>query len=62
MLTIAEAAEHLKVSTKTIQRMLDAGILKGKRLGERGSIRIPESAFADLPPARPTPSPDTPAT
>ncbi|MBT3360864.1 MAG: helix-turn-helix domain-containing protein [Rhodospirillales bacterium] len=39
--TVTEAADHLKVSTKTVRRWIDAGSLSVHRLGR--SIRISET-------------------
>jgi excisionase family DNA binding protein len=48
LLTIREAAESLGVCTKTIHRMLSAGLLPGSYLAgaRRGAWRIPASDVA----------------
>lgn len=47
LLTIAEAAERLKVSTRTIRRYISDGILPASRLS-RKTIRIKESDVVAL--------------
>ena len=46
-LTIAQAAERLQVSTKTIRRRIAEGSLKVKRLGGR-TLRITESDLEEF--------------
>ena len=46
-LTIAEAAEHLKCSTKSIRRWITAGDLHAQRFGPR-LIRIQASSLAGM--------------
>jgi excisionase family DNA binding protein len=48
-LTVAEIAEHLKVNQQTVRNWIDAGTLKGVRIGSR-RVRVRESdleAFID---------------
>jgi len=42
-LSIAQAAEHLKVSTDTIRRRLKAGELEGSKAGRTWRVFLPES-------------------
>jgi excisionase family DNA binding protein len=46
MLTVAEVAEFLRVSERTIYNLLEAGDLRGVRIGR--SWRIPREALAEL--------------
>jgi excisionase family DNA binding protein len=46
MLRIAEAADLLQLSTKTIRRLIDKGDLRSVRIGR--SIRIPLSAVQEI--------------
>jgi len=46
LVTITEAAHRLKLSTKTIRRMLQRGDLRAHRLGRQ--LRIPEQELAAL--------------
>lgn len=39
-LTVAEAAEHLKVSASDVHELIDSGELHGFRVGKRGPWRI----------------------
>lgn len=38
LLTVEEAADKLKVSTRTVQKHLRLGLLQGKKLGKRWYI------------------------
>lgn len=42
LLTLQEVAEALKVSSKTVRRLIKRGELPGYRLGERGQLRVDE--------------------
>lgn len=42
-LTVAEAAERLKLAPVTIRRWLREGRMRGTLLSDRGGYRIPES-------------------
>jgi excisionase family DNA binding protein len=46
LLTIKDVAEHLKLSTKTVRRMIDAGKLPSRRLGRL--IRVAPDDLATL--------------
>ncbi|MGI5925363.1 MAG: helix-turn-helix domain-containing protein, partial [Lentisphaeria bacterium] len=46
LLTIDETAEFLRVSDKTVRRMLNDGRLKGVNIGRQW--RIPKEALAEL--------------
>jgi len=46
LLTVAEAAERLRVSTKTIRRQIAAGTLAAHRIGR--SVRIAEPDLVQL--------------
>ncbi len=43
LLTIAEVAEAMKVSEKTVRRLIKRGDLPAFQLGERGQLRIDEN-------------------
>lgn len=42
LLTVSEVAETMKVSEKTVRRLIKRGDLPAYRLGERGQLRIEE--------------------
>lgn len=42
LLTVQEIAEALKVSEKTVRRLIKRGDLAAYRLGERGQLRVNE--------------------
>lgn len=42
LLTVSEAAETMKVSEKTVRRLIKRGDLPAYKLGERGQLRIEE--------------------
>lgn len=46
MLTVAEVAEFLRVSERTIYNLLEAGDLRGVRIGR--SWRIPREALEEI--------------
>jgi len=46
VLTVEEAAKHLKVRQETIRRLLSQGRLPGNKVGR--AWRIPESALMDF--------------
>jgi len=47
-LTVQEAATTLRLTPDTIYRLIHSGRLKAVRVGERGPVRVPESALAAL--------------
>lgn len=48
LLTAREVAAELRVTPDTVYRLIQSGRLKAVRIGERGPVRVPESALADL--------------
>lgn len=47
--TVAEVAQRLQVSERTVARMLDAGELKPSRKRRRGvKVRVTHASLADL--------------
>lgn len=42
LLTVPEVAEAMKVSEKTVRRLIKRGDLPAYRLGERGQLRVEE--------------------
>jgi len=46
MLTVAEVAEALRVSVRTVYNLLEAGALRGVRVGR--AWRVPESALEEF--------------
>ena len=48
LLTVNETARRLRQTPDTIRRKIAAGQLSAVRVGERGPLRVPESALADL--------------
>ena len=57
MLTRAEVASRLRVSTRTVDRMIEAGTLAATKLGDR-LVRIPERELLKL--TQPAPVVDVP--
>jgi excisionase family DNA binding protein len=47
LLTMAEVGERLRVSDRSVARMIDRGLLEAHRIGER-QIRVPASAVDRL--------------
>jgi excisionase family DNA binding protein len=47
-MSVAEAALMLGVSPITVRRRIATGELQAVRVGQRGAVRIPESALARL--------------
>ena len=46
LLTVPEVAEALRVSVRTVYNLLEAGALRGVRVGR--AWRVPESALEEL--------------
>jgi excisionase family DNA binding protein len=40
LLTVAETAERLRVSERTVRRLIDAGLLPAIQLRSRGAVRV----------------------
>lgn len=47
LLTPSEVAAKLRVRTKTVYRAIESGRLRGFRLGEAGSLRVPVDAVEE---------------
>lgn len=45
LLTVQEVAEAMKVSEKTVRRLIKRGDLTAYKVGERGQLRVKESDF-----------------
>ncbi len=48
LLSVPEAALRLHVSEVTVRRRIAAGELSAVRIGNRGAVRIPETALAAI--------------
>lgn len=62
LLTVAEVAEHLRLSQRQVRDLIKRGGIEAMRIGATGSIRIPATAVSDLLvryiPPQPTAAPD----
>jgi excisionase family DNA binding protein len=48
LLSVPEAALRLHVSEVTVRRRIASGELSAVRIGERGAVRIPETALTEF--------------